>query len=423
MKQRDLIMDVTCLIPVYNKKIPIMKICSDVFLTQDRMNAFDEHVIGFFDVVSQHILKSPNVRMYPELISLAYWLRKGNIIKIISDFQKTIDDNKEVVVPRGIALHIAPSNVESIFLYSWALSLLAGNINIVRVSQSQSEQTNLLFDTIRECVQFKGYKEIGRKNIILTYQHNEELNAFLSARSDVRVLWGGDETISAIRSLSAKPTTKDISFADKYSYCIIKASEYLKLDVEKSAEIGRLFVNDAYWFDQMACSSPRIVYFVGSSSECLEARQNFWRTVAEGLHMRQMSDTMSVAMNKLIFLYEAVIEDVSLLGNTTFEYDKPAVVRIADIDRDRLPSAHCGGGFFWECFIEKLFDLSSAIHRKDQTLTYFGFEKSELKEFVLSVRGKGIDRVVPIGQAMDFSPIWDGYVLLNELTKRVSLLL
>ena len=26
------------------------------------------------------------------------------------------------------------------------------------------------------------------------------------------------------------------------------------------------------------------------------------------------------------------------------------------------------------------------------------------------------------GQAMSFSPVWDGYVLLNELTKRIVLL-
>ena len=415
-------MNVTSIVPVYNKEITVTEICSDDFLTQDRMNAFDGIAIGFLDAVSQLILKSPNIRTYPELISLAYWLRKANITKIVVDFRKTIDEDKEVVVPRGVAFHVAPSNVDSIFLYSWALSLLAGNINIVRVSQNHSEQIILLFDAIRKCMQNMDYNEIVSKNIILTYQHNEAISAVLSENADIRVLWGGDTTISSIRSFPAKPTTKDIAFADKFSYCVINSNKYNKLDQEESTEIGRLFVNDAYWFDQMACSSPRIVYFVGSPSECLTARQNFWRSVAAGLHKRQFADTMPVAMNKLVFLYESVANEVSISNKAKFEYDKPTVVRLADIKRDRLASDHCGGGFFWECSIEKLDDLSNYVHRKDQTLTQFGFEKEELREFILSLRGKGIDRVVQIGQALDFAPIWDGYVLLNELTKRVCVL-
>ena len=153
------------------------------------------------------------------------------------------------------------------------------------------------------------------------------------------------------------------------------------------------------------------------------ASQNFWETVSTGLQKWQFTDTMPVAMNKQVFLYESVANEISISNKVKFEYDKPTVARLSDINRDRFPSDHCGGGFFWECFIEKMDDLTGYVHRKDQTLTCYGFEKEELKEFILSVRGKGIDRVVQIGQALDFAPIWDGYVLLNELTKRVAMLL
>ena len=37
-------------------------------------------------------------------------------------------------VPRGLALHITPANVDTMFLYSFAVSLLAGNLNVVRDS-------------------------------------------------------------------------------------------------------------------------------------------------------------------------------------------------------------------------------------------------------------------------------------------------
>jgi hypothetical protein len=61
------------------------------------------------------------------------------------------------------------------------------------------------------------------------------------------------------------------------------------------------------------------------------------------------------------------------------------------------------------------------VQAKDQTLTYFGFQMDELRDLVLSLSGKGLDRVVPMGAAMNFAPVWDGYVLLTELTKRVCL--
>lgn len=413
-------MDVTRIIPVFNEKIPITEICADDFLLQDRMSAFSEESVAFLDDMSQHILKTPDIRRYPELVSLAYWLRKGNIRPVISDFCKTIDEN-EVVVPRGVAFHIAPSNVDTIFLYSWALSMLAGNINIVRVSQSHSEQITLLFDVIRKCIKFERYDEVAGKNIILTYQHDENISTFLSKRADIRILWGGDETISTIRSLPSKPTTKDIAFADKFSYCVIKATAYLQLTEEKRRKIESLFFNDAYWFNQMACSSPRIVYFVGDAAACEAASPKFWGNVADELKQRSVVDTMPVAMNKLVFLYEYALDDINLISTQNFEYDKPSVVRIAVNDM-HIPSEHCGGGFFFECFLGKLDDLMFVVQQKDQTVTHFGFEKENLQKFILSVGGKGIDRIVPIGQAMNFSPVWDGYVLLNELTKRVGLI-
>jgi hypothetical protein len=413
-------MDVTRIIPVYNEKIPITEICADDFLMQYRTSAFSEESVAFLDDMSQHILKTPDIRRYPELVSLAYWLRKGNIRPVISDFCNTIGEN-EVVVPRGVAFHIAPSNVDTIFLYSWALSMLAGNINIVRVSQSHSEQITLLFDVIRECIKFERYDEVAGKNIILTYKHDENISTFLSKRADIRILWGGDETISTIRSLPSKPTTKDIAFADKFSYCVIKATAYLQLTEEKCREIGRLFFNDAYWFDQMACSSPRIVYFIGDVADCEAASSKFWENIADELKQRRVVDTMPIAMNKLVFLYESVLEDINLINPRNFEYNKPSVVRIIANDR-HIPSEHCGGGFFFECFLDKLNDLLFIVQPKDQTVTHFGFEKKDLQSFILSVGGKGVDRVVPVGQAMSFSPVWDGYVLLSELTKRVALI-
>ncbi|CCK03077.1 Coenzyme F390 synthetase [Cronobacter sakazakii 701] len=41
-----------------------------------------------------------------------------------------------------------------------------------------------------------------------------------------------------------------------------------------------------------------------------------------------------------------------------------------------------------------------------------------------SILGKprGVDRVVPLGQSMQFSLLWDGYPLADMLTRRLTLI-
>jgi hypothetical protein len=50
-------------------------------------------------------------------------------------------------------------------------------------------------------------------------------------------------------------------------------------------------------------------------------------------------------------------------------------------------------------------------------LSHFGFTEAELTDLVRALAGRGIDRVVPVGQVLAFAPIWDGYDLLREFTR------
>jgi hypothetical protein len=45
-----------------------------------------------------------------------------------------------------------------------------------------------------------------------------------------------------------------------------------------------------------------------------------------------------------------------------------------------------------------------------------------IQEFVLSHHLRGIDRIVPMGSAMDIGLIWDGYDLINVLSRVVSVI-
>jgi hypothetical protein len=52
-------------------------------------------------------------------------------------------------------------------------------------------------------------------------------------------------------------------------------------------------------------------------------------------------------------------------------------------------------------------------------LIYFGLSKENIKDF-LNQNLKGIDRIVPIGQAHQISTIWDGYNLTYFLSREID---
>ncbi len=405
--------------PKLNHEADIASLLSSDFISRKPLSPFHEASIDFLSSLSKKLLETIGIKSYPELVALAYWLRKANLVSIIDNFKNEISDS-EILVPRGLAFHVAPSNVDSIFLYSWALSLLAGNSNVVRVTQNLNDQLELLLSLIREMMNEGKYATISERNLIITYPREEKTNSFISSRSDLRIIWGGDDTIMSIKSLPSKPTTKDISFADKISYTIIHSSNYLSASKDLKTNIAKQFYNDSYWFDQLACSSPRFVFFSGEKNECKSASTDFWKYLEEQLLQKDESDTINVAMEKLVYLYESFSAAQNISQTVSMNKSKPTVARI-NIGDIRKYTETCGGGFFFECFIDDLNDVINIVSRKDQTLSYFGFDKAELKNIILKINGTGIDRVVPVGQALNFGPTWDGYSLLSELTKRIYL--
>jgi hypothetical protein len=80
-----------------------------------------------------------------------------------------------------------------------------------------------------------------------------------------------------------------------------------------------------------------------------------------------------------------------------------------------------GGGLLLQAHVAELASLTPMIDSRAQTLAQFGFEVEQLAHFLRMLNGRGIDRIVPLGSAMSFAPIWDGYDLLCEFTRLVTI--
>lgn len=395
----------------------IKAIVNNDFIYQPRLEPFSDLTINFLNQLSREILSDSVTSKMPELVALAYFLRKSNIINITENFKKTIPDT-ELTVPLGVCFQIAPSNVDTIFMYSWAFSLLAGNSNVIRITQNVGEQLSSLLSVINRVINHPDIDKIRERNIILSYSYDDNINAYLSSIADLRIIWGGDSTVQNIRKHLPKPTTRDIAFADKISYSIIESKYFLSLTDQLLTEKVRLFYNDSYYFDQMACSSPQVVYFVGDEKDNQSASNIFWAKLEEILNSKGHFEHISVSINKLAYLFEESASGMDLRFQSEVNPEKPTIVNITKEDVQKIVSI-CGGGYFHQCFLTDISELENIIKHNDQTLSYIGFNPEILKNFAKILNGMGIDRIVPVGQALVFMPTWDGFSLLNHFTKRV----
>lgn len=88
-------------------------------------------------------------------------------------------------------------------------------------------------------------------------------------------------------------------------------------------------------------------------------------------------------------------------------------------DRTALDKDVCGGGLLRHLPVARLSDVLEFIDERDQTLTHWGLEAEALRDFAAGAGARGLDRLVPIGDALAFDVVWDGFHLIDDMLRRV----
>ena len=146
----------------------------------------------------------------------------------------------------------------------------------------------------------------------MQYVPDDAITAWLSARCDTRVIWGGDATIRTIRAVPLPPTATELTFADKFSFALLNASAFLAL-IEPSKLIQD-FYNDAFWFGQQACSSIRMMVWVGDALTCKAASQRFMTLLADYEKSRPLPLEAADVMNKQAALFALAANDAGRIS-------------------------------------------------------------------------------------------------------------
>lgn len=369
------------------------------------LTPYSEEVCEFLNKLSDAIFKDKEAKTYSDIISFAFFCRKANLWKLKSSF-----DNTQNRLGRGLTFHIAPSNVPINFAYTLVAGLLAGNACVVRASSKDFPQTNIVCRIMKTLLE--NNNAVSDYIMVISYGRDKEITDYFSGICDVRVIWGGDNTIREIRKSEIPARSFDITFADRYSVCVLEAKDILKMsDLEKRAQD---FYNDTYLYDQNACSSPRLMYWIGNEKDINDAKKIFWDAIYDFVRPKYNLEPV-IAVDKLVAGYKCVIE----LEGVHLPKSKDNLIQRIELDnlnRD-LPGFSCAGGSFLEYSAENLDDLAPIVTKKYQTMSYLGGSEEELVGWVMKKGLLGIDRVVPMGKTVDFTMIWDGYNLVETLSR------
>lgn len=369
---------------------------------------FDELVISFFSEFSRRIFQYPDLRSSPDLAALGFWCRRANLLEM----SKSWDFSKNVYGV-GLVLHIPPSNVPLNFVYSLAIGLLSGNANILRLPSDLSNEGQLAVAEIALILTDPEFKSLNEYICFVNFDRDEKFLRYLSLTSDARIIWGGDQAVNYIKSLPSKPRTVDIAFANRTSMALLNCTAVSGASDDVIAVLARNFYSDAFTFNQNACSSPKLIVWLGND-DIEGAKVRFWGAVKNIVDERYELEPIH-SMDRFVEICLAASGTVQIASIENPLSPFTRIILEDDTQWNKLSQLRFG--VFIEASIKKIEEIHNLTNSKVQTIGYFGFAKEFMLELFATGQGCIPDRVVPIGQALNFTSIWDGYDLIRSLTR------
>lgn len=372
---------------------------------------FSETRLALAAEVGSKILRG-GAQASPAVVHFAYWTRSAALKRLAGEFQQRLPSGC-TARPLGLVFHLPPQNVETVFLYSWMLSYLSGNANAVRLPSALGDEMRKLLDFFLEAFDRAG----ETSQMFINYPSASDLSVLISAASDARIVWGGDAKVRAFADVPLRMGGKSVWFGDRFSLSVLSGAELARLDGKGRRALAEAFSNDVYVFDQMACSSPHVVYIAGNRDQHGSAVRALLDAVAGVAREKHLVPATGQAIRKMVEAFASAGR-----GDAESLYWGDNVLTAAEVASDDLAERRVGGGYLEYRFIPTIDALQPILREHHQTLTYFGFSREEMTAFAKARVDAGLTRIVPVGQALDFDFVWDGYDLPRELTRLVRVI-
>ncbi|HJB07691.1 MAG TPA: hypothetical protein H9716_07475 [Candidatus Enterocloster faecavium] len=374
--------------------------------------AFSEPAMAFFQRLSEKIRCLERSQSSQELRALSFWLRASHLKKMKEKLGESMR------LGRGVAFHIAPSNVPYLFVYSCALGILSGNSCRVRVPEKLKDEA--LIGCIQRLLREEDFRWLGERISIVSYDHSQEhWTRKFTEECDVRLLWGGDEAVRSLRRIPVGPGALDIAFPDRVSMAVLDWRRVVELPPEEMRSLAARFYGDTYSLDQNGCSCPKLVCWLGEGEGREEMVRGFWDAVAQEASAYQLTEYK--ASRKYACLWRQLIDGG---GRTVMTWGNRLYVTMLSgaMEPERLEEKMAAQRFgsFLQCFLDRMEELVPFLSDRIQTVDVLGVKEEEIWNLAADYGLRGVCRVVPVGQALWMDMNWDGKEIWHMLSRKAG---
>lgn len=154
-----------------------------------------------------------------------------------------------------------------------------------------------------------------------------------------------------------------------------------------------------------------------TGKEKTKARDLFWESL-DTLLQKQYQFSPILAVDKLNAFCELAIAHRGIKkiakDNVLVRVELPELF-------DDLMNYKLGGGYFFEYETDDLEDIVRILKKPCQTVSYLGIDPQKIREIVVNNGVRGVDRIVPMGKTMELEFYWDGYNMIDTMSRFVDM--
>lgn len=375
------------------------------------------------------LLNNPDINTIPGVSYITLWLRRENLDRIcrinytnkqyLDGFYENEMNVMMMAQPRGIVCHWIAANMPTLGFFSIAQAILSKNGSIVKMPREYVPLVLTILNELSEIsVELEGTTYTGKSILeaisVVTFEgRSANISEMFSLAADCRIIFGGRDAVRAICRLPCRDHCETIVFGPKYSFAVFN-KEYIESDnFKRSLD---LFVRDVAVFNQMACSSPHVL-FLEQSKYPVESIISWLRDAFERLPAVLRNQEISAGMSAQIINTRAYY----LLSDGKNCVSPSDLGWTILVNQDLCLEEPIQGKCIFIKVIKTVDEVIPLVNHKIQAISIGILDPIKREVLARQFTFRGVDRIVIPGTIHDFTSPWDGIMTLNRLVRWVTL--
>jgi len=386
-------------------------------------------IIKILDALGKKILMNPNINAVAGVSYISLWLRRENLDRIcrinysdkayMDGFFRNEQNFLMMAQPRGIVCHWIAANMPTLGFFSMVQAILSKNGSIVKMPPEYIPLiTSILQELPDISLDYEGKTYSGKAiltsiSLVSFEGKSAGTSEKFSLAADCRIIFGGSEAIRAISRLPCRDHCETIVFGPKYSFVAFDREFIESKGFEKSLEF---FAKDVAVFNQMACSSPHVL-FLEKSRYPLDSVVSLLREAFEKLPPALRNQPISSGMSARIINARAIY----LLSDGKNCVSPQDLGWTILINQNPCLEEPVQGKCIFVKEIDSVDEVIPLVNHKIQAISIGILDPAKRESFACQVTYRGADRIIVPGTMHDFTLPWDGIMTLNRLVRWVIL--